>query len=106
MLVRWRRSPKLRTFGPFGQWHEELSRLFNCCWEEAHDQMSSSIDVHEDAERIEHVLGEDVVRQLEKRLNYAKTDPHGRPIPSLDDMGRGAGGLFGRDELVGYGKPA
>lgn len=61
--------------------------------------------VHEDAERIEHVLGEDVVRQLEKRLNYAKKDPHGRPIPSLDDLGRGAGGLIGRDELVGYGKP-
>ncbi len=60
--------------------------------------------VHEDAERIEHVLGEDVVRLLEKRLNYAKLDPHGRPIPSLDDVGRGAGGLFGRDELVGYGK--
>jgi len=44
------------------------------------------------------------VRLLEKRLNYAKLDPHGRPIPSLDDVGRGAGGLFGRDELVGYGK--
>jgi manganese/zinc/iron transport system permease protein len=38
--------------------------------------------VHEDAERIEHVLGEDVVRELERRLNYADTDPHGRPIPT------------------------
>lgn len=37
--------------------------------------------VHEDAEKIEHVLGEDVVRQLEERLGYAHTDPHGRPIP-------------------------
>lgn len=61
--------------------------------------------VHEDAERIEHVLGEDVVRQIERRLDFAKTDPHGRPIPSIDDMRRGAGGLFGRDELVGYGRP-
>lgn len=37
--------------------------------------------VHEDAEKIEHVLGETVVRQLERRLNYATVDPHGRPIP-------------------------
>jgi manganese/zinc/iron transport system permease protein len=38
--------------------------------------------VHEDAEKIEHVLGETVVRELERRLNYARTDPHGRVIPS------------------------
>ncbi|MBL9128769.1 MAG: metal ABC transporter permease [Verrucomicrobiales bacterium] len=38
--------------------------------------------VHDEAERIEHVLGEDVVRELERRLNYADTDPHGRPIPN------------------------
>jgi len=37
--------------------------------------------VHEDAEKIEHVLGETVVRQLERRLNYATLDPHGRAIP-------------------------
>ncbi len=61
--------------------------------------------VHEDAERIEHVLGEDVVRQIERRLGYAETDPHGQPIPSMDDMRRGSGGLFGRDELQGYGRP-
>jgi ABC-type Mn2+/Zn2+ transport system permease subunit/Mn-dependent DtxR family transcriptional regulator len=38
--------------------------------------------VHEDAEKIEHVLGETVVRELERRLNYATQDPHGRTIPS------------------------
>jgi ABC-type Mn2+/Zn2+ transport system permease subunit/Mn-dependent DtxR family transcriptional regulator len=37
--------------------------------------------VHDDAEKIEHVLGETVVRQLERRLNYATVDPHGRAIP-------------------------
>ena len=39
--------------------------------------------VHEDAEKIEHVLGEETVRMLEKRLNYARRDPHGRLIPGL-----------------------
>jgi ABC-type Mn2+/Zn2+ transport system permease subunit/Mn-dependent DtxR family transcriptional regulator len=42
--------------------------------------------VHEDAEKIEHVLGEETVRMLEKRLNYANRDPHGRLIPGLEDM--------------------
>lgn len=45
--------------------------------------------VHEDAEKIEHVLGEDTVRQLEKRLNYAHRDPHGKLIPGLADIHRG-----------------
>ncbi|MBL9136775.1 MAG: metal ABC transporter permease [Verrucomicrobiales bacterium] len=39
--------------------------------------------VHDDAEKIEHVLGEDVVWELERRLNYADTDPHGKRIPTL-----------------------
>jgi manganese/zinc/iron transport system permease protein len=42
--------------------------------------------VHEDAEKIEHVLGEDVVRLLERRLEFADTDPHGKPIPGLRRM--------------------
>ena len=42
--------------------------------------------VHEDAEKIEHVLGEETVRKLEKRLNYARRDPHGKLIPGLEDI--------------------
>jgi manganese/zinc/iron transport system permease protein len=59
--------------------------------------------VHEDAEKIEHVLGDEVVRELERRLAYATTDPHGRKIPTLADMQRG-GAVGGRPEpAVGYG---
>jgi ABC-type Mn2+/Zn2+ transport system permease subunit/Mn-dependent DtxR family transcriptional regulator len=39
--------------------------------------------VHDDAEKIEHVLGEKVVLELAKRLNYADRDPHGREIPGV-----------------------
>jgi manganese/zinc/iron transport system permease protein len=46
----------------------------------------ASDHVHEDAEKIEHVLGEDVVRELERRLNYARRDPHGRRIPSTAEI--------------------
>jgi manganese/zinc/iron transport system permease protein len=41
--------------------------------------------VHDDAEIIEHVLGEDLVRQLERRLQFPETDPHGKRIPGLRD---------------------
>jgi manganese/zinc/iron transport system permease protein len=44
--------------------------------------------VHDDAEKIEHVLGESVVRELVKRLNYADRDPHGREIPGVTPESR------------------
>lgn len=37
--------------------------------------------VHEDAEKIEHLLGPGIVRQLEQELDFPQLDPHGRPIP-------------------------
>jgi len=42
--------------------------------------------VHEDAELIEHILGEETVRRLEERLGHARLDPHGKPIPGIRDM--------------------
>ena len=39
--------------------------------------------VHDDAEKIEHVLGEATVRDLERRLPRIDTDPHGRSIPAV-----------------------
>jgi ABC-type Mn2+/Zn2+ transport system permease subunit/Mn-dependent DtxR family transcriptional regulator len=60
--------------------------------------------VHDDAEKIEHVLGDETVRELERRLEYATRDPHGRPIPGLADIQRGAGGLEQPSEAVGYGR--
>ena len=42
--------------------------------------------VHEDADKIEHVIGTETVRELERRLQFAKRDPHGRLIPGLDDI--------------------
>ena len=46
--------------------------------------------VHDHAENIEHVLGEAVVRELERRLNHARWDPHGRIIPSSSELERPA----------------
>lgn len=60
--------------------------------------------VHEDAEKIEHVLGEEVVRELERRLDYATKDPHGKLIPSLSDMRKGGAPVGPRPESIGYGR--
>ncbi|MEZ5384561.1 MAG: metal ABC transporter permease [Prosthecobacter sp.] len=42
--------------------------------------------VHDDAEKIEHVLGEDTVRQLERRLDFPQIDPHGKAIPGAREV--------------------
>jgi manganese/zinc/iron transport system permease protein len=60
--------------------------------------------VHDDAEKIEHVLGDEVVRQLERRLAYASLDPHGRAIPSLADMQRGGTATERPRDPTGYGQ--
>ena len=49
------------------------------------DQANYAADhVHDDAEKIEHVLGADTVRKLERDLDFPEFDPHGKPIPSLE----------------------
>jgi len=60
--------------------------------------------VHEDAEKIEHVLGEDVVRELERQLDFATQDPHGKPIPSSVEIHQGVSPGKGPGYVVGYGK--
>jgi Mn-dependent DtxR family transcriptional regulator len=60
--------------------------------------------VHDDAEKIEHVLGEEVIRQLERRLDYATKDPHGRLIPSLSDLRKGAAPSAPIPPSIGYGR--
>lgn len=39
--------------------------------------------VHDDAEKIEHILGEDLVREMEKSLEDTEVDPHGKEIPTV-----------------------
>ena len=63
----------------------------------------SADHVHEDAEKIEHVLGEDTVRELERRLEFPHLDPHGKPIPSLRDLTR-FDTVRGAAAPTGYGK--
>ena len=45
--------------------------------------------VHEDAEKIEHVLGDETVRKIERILSNPRRDPHGKLIPSQQDIEQG-----------------
>jgi DtxR family Mn-dependent transcriptional regulator len=40
--------------------------------------------VHEEAEKWEHVLSEDLEERMDAALGYPKVDPHGAPIPNRD----------------------
>ncbi len=40
--------------------------------------------VHDEAEKWEHVLSEDLEDRMDKALGYPTRDPHGSPIPSRD----------------------
>ncbi|MDQ8202333.1 metal ABC transporter permease [Pelagicoccus sp. SDUM812003] len=61
--------------------------------------------VHDDAEVIEHVLGEETVRRLERLLDYPAKDPHGKLIPSLADLQRSLTREPSQSQATGYRMP-
>jgi ABC-type Mn2+/Zn2+ transport system permease subunit/Mn-dependent DtxR family transcriptional regulator len=90
-----------------GGWQKAASIVRNHrLWELylTHEAHIAADHVHDNAEDIEHILGEEQVRKLERQLDFARQDPHGKAIPGAEEIHRPFAG--GRpDELVGYGKP-
>lgn len=43
--------------------------------------------IHLDAERLEHTLTPDLVNEVEEKLGFPTTDPHGSPIPPRNNQG-------------------
>lgn len=41
-------------------------------------------EVHEEAERLEHSISEELEARIDRALGYPTTDPHGDPIPSFE----------------------
>jgi DtxR family Mn-dependent transcriptional regulator len=41
-------------------------------------------DVHDEADRLEHVLSEELEARIDQVLGYPTHDPHGDPIPDAD----------------------
>lgn len=46
--------------------------------------------VHDEAERLEHVISEELEERIAERLGHPTTDPHGDPIPSKEGDVEGA----------------
>lgn len=55
-------------------WEMFLAQFLGYTWDEVHQQ----------AERLEHITSDELERRLDKALGYPKVDPHGDPIPSAD----------------------
>jgi DtxR family Mn-dependent transcriptional regulator len=59
--------------------HHRLIELF------LHDILDLPWDqVHEEAERLEHAISEEVEEAIARKLGYPTLDPHGDPIPAKD----------------------
>ncbi len=41
-------------------------------------------DVHDEADRLEHVLSEELEERIDRALGFPTHDPHGDPIPDAD----------------------
>ena len=54
-------------------------RLYETYLSERHGLTEDQI--HDEAERYEHLLTEDILEDIDKELGYPETDPHGSPIP-------------------------
>ena len=49
-------------------------------------------DVHDEADRLEHVLSEELEARIDKALRFPTHDPHGEPIPDANlEWPRGGG---------------
>ena len=80
-------DPKLLELTPLGQKEARKFVRAHRLWETyLVDQMGLSAEqIHEDAEKYEHLLTEDILDEVEARLGYPALDPHGSPIPSKFD---------------------
>ncbi len=87
-LVKISHDKKTLTFTPAG-WRRACEIVRNHrLWELYLTRAADFADdhVHDGAEEIEHVLGEDIIRKIESELNHAKLDPHGKAIPGWEDI--------------------
>ncbi|MBI3193763.1 MAG: metal-dependent transcriptional regulator [Ignavibacteriae bacterium] len=55
-------------------WEMFLVTFLNYTWDEVHDE----------AERLEHVTSDELENRLDKALGFPKVDPHGDPIPTAE----------------------
>jgi DtxR family transcriptional regulator, Mn-dependent transcriptional regulator len=73
-LTRSGRKMALRTLRRHRLWEMFLVEYLGYTWDEVHDE----------AEKLEHIMSEDLEARIDKALGCPKHDPHGHPIPASD----------------------
>jgi len=71
-LTRSGKKMALRTLRRHRLWEMFLVEFLDYTWDEVHDE----------AEKLEHIMSEDLEERIDKALGYPKHDPHGHPIPT------------------------
>jgi DtxR family Mn-dependent transcriptional regulator len=66
------RKIAMRTVRRHRLWEMFLVKFLNYSWDE----------IHNEAERLEHTMSDELERRLDKALGFPKFDPHGDPIPN------------------------
>jgi len=66
------RKLALKTVRRHRLWEMFLVQFLGYSWDEIHDE----------AERLEHITSDELERRIDKALGYPKFDPHGDPIPN------------------------
>lgn len=69
----------LKTLRRHRLWEMFLVEFLGYSWDQIHDE----------AERLEHVTSDELERRLDKALGYPALDPHGDPIPDADGSIKG-----------------
>ncbi|MBV6479773.1 MAG: hypothetical protein HGGPFJEG_02568 [Ignavibacteria bacterium] len=68
-----------------GKGKQEADRLVRShrLWETyiTQKQIEDREFIHEDAEKFEHILTDDIIEEIDEELGRPETDPHGSPIP-------------------------
>ena len=84
-LVTYERYRGVRLTGPGKKAALEIVRHHRLIELYLHEALGVPWDrVHDEAEKLEHVISEDLERRMAEALGDPTHDPHGSPIPRLD----------------------
>jgi DtxR family transcriptional regulator, Mn-dependent transcriptional regulator len=75
-LTRSGRKMALHTLRRHRLWEMFLVDFLGYTWDE----------VHEEAEKLEHITSQDLEDRIDKALGFPTHDPHGHPIPTRDGI--------------------
>jgi DtxR family Mn-dependent transcriptional regulator len=84
-LVRYERADGIRLTGAGRKVALEMLRHHRLLETFLAEKLGYSWDeVHDEAERLEHVISEEFERKIDRALGHPTHDPHGAPIPTAD----------------------